>query len=48
VFEGTGIGLSLCRKIVDRHGGQIIAHGTPGQGSQFEVILPVVHPNVEK
>ncbi len=44
VFEGTGIGLALCRKIVERHGGQITAHGVPGQGSVFEVILPAIHP----
>ena len=42
VFEGMGIGLALCRKIVERTAGQITAHGTPGQGSTFEVLLPVV------
>jgi two-component system, LuxR family, sensor kinase FixL len=44
VFEGLGIGLALCRKIVERHGGQITARGKPGQGSVFEILLPVVHP----
>ncbi len=43
VFEGLGIGLALCRKIVERHGGEITAHSTPGQGSAFEILLPVVH-----
>jgi two-component system sensor kinase FixL len=43
VFEGTGIGLALCRKIVERHGGQITARGVPGQGSVFEVVLPAIH-----
>lgn len=39
-YEGTGIGLSLCRKIVDRHGGLITARSTPGQGATFVVLLP--------
>jgi PAS domain S-box-containing protein len=40
-FEGTGIGLSLCRKIVHNHGGEIIAKpGTDG-GAVFTIILPV-------
>lgn len=48
VFEGTGIGLALCRKIVERHGGQISARGVPGHGSAFEVLLPAVHHQPEK
>jgi two-component system sensor kinase FixL len=46
-FEGVGIGLALCRKIVERHGGRISARGVPGQGSVFEVRLPVVQPPAE-
>lgn len=48
VFEGTGIGLALCRKIAERHGGSITAHSTPGQGSVFEILLPVIHANQER
>jgi len=38
---GTGIGLALCRKIVNFHNGFIRAESTPGQGSTFVVSLPV-------
>jgi light-regulated signal transduction histidine kinase (bacteriophytochrome) len=40
-FEGTGIGLAICRKITDRHGGTILAKSSEGEGATFVVTLPV-------
>jgi signal transduction histidine kinase len=45
-YEGAGIGLAICRKIVERHCGRITARSTPGQGATFLVILPA-HPRAE-
>ena len=40
-YEGTGIGLAVCRKITDRHGGSIMAHSEEGRGATFTITLPV-------
>ena len=40
-YEGTGVGLAICRKIVDRHGGTVTARSNPGEGATFVVTLPV-------
>jgi light-regulated signal transduction histidine kinase (bacteriophytochrome) len=40
-YKGTGIGLAVCRRIVERHNGQITALSSPGQGATFSIIMPV-------
>jgi len=42
-YDGTGVGLTICQKIAERHGGSITANSTPGQGATFIVTLPVKH-----
>jgi PAS domain S-box-containing protein len=39
-YEGSGIGLAICKKIVEHHGGVIFANGQPGVGATFTIILP--------
>jgi two-component system sensor kinase FixL len=40
LYEGTGIGLAICRRIAEFHGGEISVHSVPGKGTTFEVVLP--------
>jgi PAS domain S-box-containing protein len=39
-YEGTGLGLSLCKKIVHRHHGFLTAHGAPNLGAEFVIMIP--------
>ena len=44
--KGTGLGLHLALSIIDRHGGRIDLESSPGHGSTFTVVLPVVPPEI--
>ena len=39
-YPGTGIGLSICKKIVENHNGLITANGIPGKGATFHIYIP--------
>jgi len=41
-FEGTGVGLSICKKIIDKHNGLIRAESKIGEGSKFIIEFPIV------
>ncbi|ALC16761.1 putative multi-sensor signal transduction histidine kinase [Desulfuromonas soudanensis] len=41
LYAGSGVGLAICRRIAERHGGSLTAQGTPGAGAVFTLILPL-------
>jgi light-regulated signal transduction histidine kinase (bacteriophytochrome) len=43
-YEGTGIGMAIAKKIIDKHNGLITGIGKEGIGAEFKIILPVVYP----
>jgi signal transduction histidine kinase len=48
LYDGTGIGLAICRRVAENHGGTITASSEPGRGSRFMVRLPAVHEGTIK
>ena len=46
-YEGSGMGLAICRRIVERHSGEITATSAPGEGSTFIITLPIHQSNGE-
>ncbi|MCB0012178.1 MAG: PAS domain-containing protein [Anaerolineales bacterium] len=47
-YEGTGVGLAICRKIVQRHHGMIDVTSRSGEGTQFHITLPLTQPREAK
>ena len=47
-YEGTGIGLAVCHKIVEQHNGRIAANSTPGEGTVFTITLPIKQSQLQQ
>ncbi len=47
-YEGNGVGLAICRRIVERHGGSITAESRPGLGAKFTITLPIAAPDARE
>ncbi len=45
IYNGSGMGLAICRKIVERHGGKITARSAPEKGAAFIIQLPMRQDN---
>jgi signal transduction histidine kinase len=45
-YEGTGMGLSLVKKVAEARGGSVSVDSAPGQGARFTVVLPAAAPGV--
>ena len=45
-YEGCGMGLAICKKIIERHGGSISASSTLGEGSLFTINLPMMQSHI--
>jgi signal transduction histidine kinase len=44
MYDGTGIGLAVVKRIVEHHGGRVGLHSTPGHGTRFWFTLPALNP----
>jgi signal transduction histidine kinase len=45
VGDGTGLGMSIVFKIIERHGGKMSVKSEPGKGTEFKITLPITQPN---